>query len=456
MVCRYDVLREFWALALVAAAGCSGHGAARPDAAVPDPPDAAPDAAIDAAPDGPSGTAITIKTFPGGLPTYDNRMANAALVAFQDGDGAWVALTGTGGVYHARATGQRYGVAVGCATEATSGVHLYYQSVSDTTEVLADGCFEFPETVTLSIDLQGLMTGQTAEAWLGDNLGISVNGSPLAVTHPRGAADLFLRTYVVAAGRRTVLAFVRGPTIDLAADQTTPIDLDAQGRPPESHPLTVTGLNPPGAVMETSSVHSSYATPHSELQWPLDTTPFAAAPPDTYVTIDAALRQPGDISNLTVNAQGTTSDGRSYERYVRLAMTTPVAVTTALPAIWSATAPTLDRAGPPRATVTLPITPGALGTSDYHALLSTPTGGAFARTLAVTVRPGWAAGAASVTITTPDLSSLPGWIAGMAIATDTAVDWSLEWDDRNLTYEALPSDGRKIFGTIISGQIAAP
>jgi hypothetical protein len=451
MLCRYDVLRAVTGLAIAAAAGCGGKAADRPDAAP------AVDAAdIDAAVDTPRDTAITIKTFPDALPTYDGRTANAALVAFQDGDGAWVALTGTGGVYHATATGRRYGVAVGCATEASSGVHLYYQSVSDTAEVLADGCPVNPDLRSLSIDLKGLPAGQTAEARLGSALGIADSGSPLKVDHPKGMADLFIRTYTRTAGPRVLHAFVRGGTIDLQADAAVQIDLATQGLPPESHPLTLTGLKPSGSATETSSVHSSYATAHSELQWPLETKDFAAAAPDSYVTIDAALRKPGDISNLTAIADGTTTDGRTYERYVRLAMTTPGPATVALPPIWTATAPSVDRTGVPRATLTFPITPGTLGTSDYHASLSTPSAGVFPHTLAVTVRPGWAAGAASVTITTPDLTGVAGWTADMGLATDAEVDWSLEWDDRNMPYEALPTDGRKILGTTISGQIAAP
>jgi hypothetical protein len=452
MLCRYDVLRAVTGLAIAAAAGCGSKGADRPDAAP------GVDAAdIDAAVDPSRGAAITIKTFPGTLPTYDGRTANASLVAFQDGDGAWVALAGTGGVYHATATGPRYGVAVGCATEGgPAGVHLYYQSVSDTAEVLADGCAVNTSLLKLSIDLQGLPAGQTAEAWLGADRGVADSGSPLEVDHPRGMADLFLRTFTRVEGQRVVHAFVRGGTIDLQADTAVQIDLATQGLPPERHPLRLAGLKPDGSVRETYSVMSSYATAHSELQWPLDSQDFDDPAPDSYVTIDATLRKLGDISNFTVFAFGTTTDGRDYERYMRVAQGTPGPVTATLLPIWTATAPSVDRTGVPRATLTLPITPGTLGTSDYHASLSTSSAGVFPHTLAVTIRPGWAAGAASVTITTPDLTGVAGWTADMGLATDTAVDWNLEWDDRNMPYEALPTDGRKILATIISGQVAAP
>src|SRR5262245_43879202 len=97
------------ALTCIAAAittGCGGKSAASPDGAIDgaSSDDANGDAtAIDAQlPDGGSGpTAITIRAFADGVPSFTGVTANVPLLAFQDGDGAWTSLSGTGGVYHA-------------------------------------------------------------------------------------------------------------------------------------------------------------------------------------------------------------------------------------------------------------------------------------------------------------------------------------------------------------------
>ena len=408
-------------------------------------------------PDAPRNIDITIKTFPEGLPTYNGRTANAPLVAFQDGDGPWTALTGTGGVYHATATGQRYGVAVGCAVDFQTGISLYYQSTGDTREVLADGCPTLVAMVHASVEVQGLEDDQKGEVWIGGAVGLATTGNPAEIDVPKGTVDLFVRSYVTEAGTglHIPVKLYRGPTLDLQADQTLKVDVNTLGQLPESHELSLTGLKPAGSMTETIQVHSSYATPSSQVQWPLLTKNFGTMKPDSYVTIGAAGREPDDISNLTATTDGTTTDGRTYRRYVRFAMKNPVAPTLGLPPIWTATAPTVQRAAVSRATVTLPITPETLGISDYHATLSTNDATSLPHRLTLFVRPGWAVGQPSVTITTPDLSTLSGWSASMALVSDAAVDWTLEWDDRNKPYESPPVDGRRILGSSILGQIPA-
>lgn len=99
--------------------GCGGHGAhVDPDASLGE---------------------VTIKTFPDGVPSVTGQTDNAMLVAFQDGDGPWIALTGTGGVYHASPVSLRYGVAVGCVANGRSSVDLYYQSLSHSSGTVQPG-----------------------------------------------------------------------------------------------------------------------------------------------------------------------------------------------------------------------------------------------------------------------------------------------------------------------------
>jgi hypothetical protein len=443
MACRCAM--SWFVLGLVCAAACGSGPSARPDAAVE--VDAAPDAP--GAPDAPAETAITIKVFPDLVPTYTGRTENAALVALQDGDGPWVALTGTGGVYGATVTGRRYAVAVGC-TGPDPSVQLYYQSVSDTAEVLADGCASTRDTVRISVDVLGMPSTESAEVWVGRGVGFAFDGQPAQIDHPKGSADLFVRSAPDQPGPPVPVKLYRGPTLNLVADLTMEVDIEKLGLPPERHAVTVVGRHPPGSVSETFRLHSSYATRHSELQWPLATTEFADGEPVQFMTIDASQRQVSDVSNLTAIATGTTTDGREYMRFTRLAMRTPVAQTLQLPPIWTAGTPTMDRSAVPRAILTIPMTPPTLGHSDYFASFST-FDGVEGRVLLLRIEPGWALGASSVTITTPDLSSLPGWHPDMALQSGTPVNWTIEWYDRNMLYHVLPIDGRRIHGSIITG-----
>jgi hypothetical protein len=152
-------------------------------------------------------TAIRIRVFPDLVPSFSGRTENASLVAFQDGDGPWLALTGTGGIYSATATGRRYAVAVGCrgpAAPSIPGVTLYYQSVSDMTEVLANGCRTALPTVRLTVEFPDLGQAQTAEVWLGNRFSIAVPGISADIDHPASSADLFVRSF--ATGTPSVLA----------------------------------------------------------------------------------------------------------------------------------------------------------------------------------------------------------------------------------------------------------
>ena len=93
--------------------------------------------------------------------------------------------------------------------------------------------------------------------------------------------------------------------------------------------------------------------------------------------------------------------------------------------------------------------PSNLGTSDYLAtfLNANPQ-----RNLSVSVSQGYALGESSVTITTPDLSSLPGWSASMALVPTAPVSWSVQWRDRNMRRETPAVDGRLSLDSSIVGR----
>src|SRR5262245_24317297 len=95
---------------------------------------------VDAPPPDSAATDLTISVYPAGA-LAKGATANAPLVAFQDGDGAWQALTGSGGVYHATVTRMRYAVAVACTPIPDfSAMSIYAQTIADGTSLAADGC----------------------------------------------------------------------------------------------------------------------------------------------------------------------------------------------------------------------------------------------------------------------------------------------------------------------------
>jgi hypothetical protein len=435
-----------WGVAGAIVMGCDNdHPRTEVDASVP--VDAGPDAAqVDAAP---VPTQITIRTFAPGV-GHIGPTANATLVAFQDGDGPWAALTGAGGIYLAISKMGRYAVAIGCGGDLPS-VAIHYASVMDSTELNADGCFA-PPTVKVSVTLSGLADGETGEVWFGaDVAGARQPVDAFDVDVPMGMVDVFVRARQSGVATKVF----RGPRLDVRADQALSLDLGTMGVAPQARALSLSNRDP----LETVSVHTSHATPLSQVQWPVVTNTFGAGDSGTYFTLPDSVLKPDDVSNVTVTAARTTSDERDIERIVRAAMKSPGALTLALPDIaYEPTAPTVDKAAVPRATVTIPIVADAQNTVSYTVSLMTnepqpPGGTGLPHTLTLQVRSGWAGTQSSVMIVTPDLSSLPGWAAGMALVSGAAMRWVIMRNSSNLGYEPAPVDGRRITHLTATGTV---
>jgi hypothetical protein len=438
--------------ALAAALGCGG-GSAEP------PPDAgvfpdAPPPGKGHPPPPPPPTKVTIKAFASSPQPFAGPLANATLVAVQSGT-EWVALDGANGVYQAEVSGDSYAIAVGCADEFQSNVRVYYQGLSDTKELHVLGCPPpAPRTAHLSVEVTGIPSTDNTEVWVGDDPVSGPGGSPFELEVPVGLVDILAYSYVRDSAPKVPIKMFRVPgTLDLEAPQTFTIPLDTLGLPVEPHLLRLTNLDPE----ETASVHSSYATPHSQVQWPVLDTNFEHTATGNYGTIDARLRQPDDLSNLTVTAQHTVPDGRLYQRQVRFAMKTPVDVTQALPAAIEMAPPVFSRSGAPRGIWTIPLAPATQLDVVYVGTLSssgmTANHDITSRTLEIFVRPGWAGGATLTKITTPDLRAVPGWTANMALGPG-AIHWSLMRSDCNMSVDSVPVDGRLFLNSIVSGTIA--
>jgi hypothetical protein len=417
-------------VACASAPGCGGHGA-------------------HVEPDGPLGE-VTIKTFPDGVPSITGKTENAMLVAFQDGDGPWTALTGTGGVYQASPGSPRYGVAVGCVSNGRSDVNLYYRSLSDPRELLAAGCPSPVETAHVSIDLRGVQAGERAEVWVGDSEAFASADGAIGLTVLKAPADVFARSYVLSntiptPGATNNVRAYRGTALDPSSTSSLQIDLASSARALEFHPLTVVDPAPPGS-RTAFTVRSVLFTRNSQTNWPVHasgTVQSGAAPPDRYATLDAAMRQPDDISSIHVFADAAidASSTVGYLRSARRSFKDPVAQSVMLPDLVAVQAPVVASTGTPWLTATIPIVPSRLGFITYEALFGGTVSGPDDRGWDVAISADWAAikssGQSSVTISLPDLSNLPGWRPEMALDATSYDTWNIGWVDRNMPVSTL-------------------
>jgi hypothetical protein len=407
---------------------------------------------------------ITIRVLPDGVPSFTGETQNAALVAFSpDGVTGWTVLRGVDGVYHALATQWRYAVAVGCSKVSGSstlpGLSLYYQSLSDATDLRVSGCGRVRDLVPITVELENVPGDMSTDLSLGNTITHVQDRKPVEVSLPRGTVDVFATSYSYVPNSPGVVP-VRGyrapQPIDLSDPYALTIDYGAQALPFETHALRVSGFDPADGF----AVLSSYATPHSLSQWSLtghwDRESFASDPDTTFATLDPRLRQPDDISNLRVHTHSESED-RRYDQLVRLAMKDPVDQVVELPPRLQFAPPTLDSVLNRKAKVTIPNAPPTLVMADHAVLLYTDLGGPpsepEARRWLISVKSGWAEGASSVTIETPDLTELRGWTSDMALHPRADVEWEFQREDRTMPYDTLPVDGRKILLSVVEGRI---
>jgi hypothetical protein len=391
-------------------------------------------------------TDVTVRVFPDGAPALTNATANADLVAFQDGDGDWTEVTGTDGVYHLGVHGDRYGVAVGCNGRGNSGTEFYYQSVAEAGELAVGGCIRPLDLANLAITIDG--TGSDSiELWVGGSLAFAEIGHQTIVTVDAGAKDILALDARVS-GRRHVY---RGPIPDAAAHRALTIDW-SQASPPVGFPLAISDpANAPGVW----GVVSSYLVPRGRASRTIE---IDFDKPSTYTAVPEALRKPGEIIRVeaseTGNPVGPTTSllGRSAFQE----MATPAAVTLSPADYLSVAEPTIDTNAVSQLSVTVPIHASQLGHTVSVASFTTSTVVEALRYQRMFVRPGWAAGAASVALRVPDLRNLASWTTDMELSGRTEVDWSVSVRDQDQPLDAPVGQGRRGVESRLSGKVLPP
>ncbi|MGH9884431.1 MAG: hypothetical protein ACREBE_02815, partial [bacterium] len=393
------------------------------------------------APGGP-GAEIAVSVVPS-IRASGDVMASADLVAYQDGDGPWVSATGTGGVYRFAVHDDRYGVAVGC-TGYFGGIAIYYQLVSETSDLAVHGCDRSDSTATITVDVQG--GGDITEVWIGSWLGFVLSDLPARLVVPRGLTDVFVRSYLVFPGGESDVRVHLGPSIDIQDDQQLSIDM-ADAVHLETHPLTISD---PASLPGTWSTASSYVTPHARQ---FHTIQGFFDRHISYSMLPASARQPGDLARVEVTESAAISDQtRSSVRGAFQNMATPSAVSLEPPAFLTVSDPSIDLRAVSQLSVTLPILPSKLGYTVSKASFYTSTV-VSSSYLEIHVLPGWAQSQPSVSLHVPDLRNLSEWTSDMALKARTEVDWSISVIDQNVPFGAPLADGMRGLTSEVSGKL---
>lgn len=108
-----------------------------------------------------------------------------------------------------------------------------------------------------------------------------------------------------------------------------------------------------------------------------------------------------------------------------------------------------------RATLTLPAASADQGAADYHAQFVT-LGGSDGHTWNLTIGAGWLEGRGAVTVTTPDLIGLVEEPLALALPLDRDVLWLLSRVEHNVDFGVVATDGMRLLGNQIIGEIHAP
>lgn len=384
---------------VVALAACGKVSATAPDAG---PPDTA----------GPA--TITLHNAIG-----DGQTANGAVVAFQDGDGPWQALTGTGGTYTFAVASGRYGLVVVCDRSAPATgqgipfneVFVNFYAASDAGElaVFSDCMAKAEPSVSVSGTMLGTQAGDTVSVSSG---GGGFEGAPgnWTMQAPPGPGILLGRRL---ANNRPIGILVNQVTY--AAGATFPLDFGKQIFPTE------VGLTPDPS--DSSPFLSVDYLPASGAALIIDQP---ANPATTYRVL------PPDKIGDGVSLLTETNDTSTASRRTEIAFKVPTAQVITQPQTFAPTSPpTMAATAPyPIYAVTLPHTDHPLSYEvGYTGTMPGIANGLTGWNL--TYSAGWlaASGKADAALASqmPDLSALTGWKPSYALP-NTKVNWFVSVD----------------------------
>jgi hypothetical protein len=384
-------------LSCLLAVGCGKVSGAAPDA--PGSSDAA----------GGSGpTTITLKNY-----NIAGQVANTALVAVQDGDGApWQAITGAAGVYTFPVTGDHYGLATVCARPAAgansslNAVDVSFYTVRDgTSRSSFDQCsLATPAKITITGTLTGTVTGDEISIADGTD-GLSGDPiSPWSISAVAGPGTLIAMRLT---GQRPVSMLFQ--SVSFTANANYPLNF-ANGFLPTEAGLTLDPTGTSGNLL----VSSSYLAADGR-SFGID---FSSTPLTTYRVV------PDDHIGNGLSQINQTSSDNTASRAVTRTFKTPVAQTLTLPpAFLAMSAPQITATTPyPILSTTLPRRDDAL---YYQVSYFGSAAKNLFREWSLETSATWIAAApGNLVVAMPDLSKVAGWDASYALPA-TGISWTV-------------------------------
>jgi hypothetical protein len=307
------------------------------------------------------------------------------LVAFQDGDGPWRALTGAAGVYVGHTTGGRYGFALLCTWKQVDRIlpdGVIFHALASEVASLAYDCprGEAPE-VRLTGRVNGIAGDALATAHVTNHsIGLDPQAPTFMVKLDPGTVDVLISRDSMAGD---ITAFILRKDLRVDTPAMVTFDLAAESKPMVKTPFAVTGLT----GRETQTMRTS------ELVTRWGTYTHLAECDDTCGSLPAAELRPDDLHHFYVDTEETsgTSTGR---RTAHLFQRSNAAVELALPAAMPA--PVATRSAD-AVSFTFAARPAAqvfdIAVGSWYVALTT----------------GWLGAGPTLRYRSPDFASLPGW-----------------------------------------------
>jgi hypothetical protein len=330
-----------------------------------------------------------------------------AFAAAQDGSGPWQAFAGgVGPNYALQVTGERYGIAYGCASAAGDAITMtvIQATVSETTRVTVAcgglstaplgmitgmvGGFTDPQAARIDVASRGQQVMEAAPTYI-----LSV---------PTGTFDLFARRMT---GSPMFDRMIRRNSVIIGANTTLNLDFTSEGFAPDARTVTFQGVS----ATETAGLAVIFRNPLGGSSFNLGQFPSG-----TYLAIPASQLRSGDYHSVVATA---TESGGGVGRWVRRTYVGTMSFTAVMPPMITPPVLTVGASTPylrPRGSI-----PAGLGSDRYdlsYTQADTSTSTTRSRIWAVQLTGGWIAAAVASDYTVPDLSVVAGFQSWWGLA----------------------------------------
>jgi hypothetical protein len=398
-----------------------------------------PDSQVDTMVDAPAVTG-TLK-----LTTYTiNGPVNTQLVAVQDGDGPWAAVSGNAGVYTVMLHSDHFGLTVACSGPMFSSVYTLYETISDGLSWYVDDCSDpLGGAATVTGTVTGAAAANAVRVMNGfDIIDVAAGTTTYSLPTSAGPTRMFAEELVNSRPIKIV-----GVDTTVTNGGTVNFNL-ASGFAPQTHALTANATLA-GASLAYRDIHGIAILDRS------------TSPVTDYRGIPAAQLGNG-LNRLSVTGPASNTTFSSAIRY----FTAPVDQSmTLLPTLTLSQAPTATKTPYPTGTAHVAVQSGLtsydidFSTTNQTTMNSHDFFAEMSAAYVAKVFPG-----GTISYTMPDFHALSGWDTGFQLESGLPIDFNVQ-DNSSVNvdnFNAVPPtqftfhDGSDEKFTSVNGQIAAP